>query len=607
MTWGDWEHGSWKKDGWESKGSWKDGPGWDKRWQETSPAAKDPADWSKYTYLNGGPKATHTVPPDQRAWLIREMMSKVQDEDEDKVKLPVLKTLRWSVNSLDAALYIFCGIGRRMAIGSVGKSRDAVLAACVEGFLNKWQDADERRQIMVKVTELADKEETLLETAVEDGFNYEPEAPPARPGAAAPGAAGGSAGAGGSSSNSSNRILQRQSTPDLISQLEKRRKIADMEKEAALAESAAMAARHAAANERMWQQGQAPATPVQATQAAPPGSTLASVEHALFAAGEPAGGAGVGAKPPAAAPPPGATAATAAAAAPGATAAKAAAAVPGQPQQPQSQQPQAEAGHDAEEQALQAASLARRRLLGTAGPSATDQQPPSSAGAGQGAGSRPAAQENLQKEAGAQAMVQKLAELAAELMQTQTELDEATAAGKQLKAMAEEAMCARSEAEKQEQEAMRLLAVAGMEETALRSQVQLAETQQQESMRLLAEAGVEEQAIRSRAQGLQELAEAKCAEAAAESGKWEQAARDAELKHLSEMKDLEMQAQSCKHALSMQEVSLKAEVTQLRTELQNAEREAHLHGEMQSMEMQAEQAKCSALRAELEEAKNSDE
>ena len=63
-------------------------------------------------------------------------------------------------------------------------------------------------------------------------------------------------------------------------------------------------------------------------------------------------------------------------------------------------------------------------------------------------------------------------------------------------------------------------------------------------------------------------------------------------RHLAEMKDLQLQA-----------MSFKAEVTQLRTELQNAQREASLHSEMHTLQMQAEEAKVSALQAELGEAK----
>ena len=584
MSWGDWDHGAWQA-GWDRNGEWKSKPTWERRWGETSSPAKNTEDWSKYTYLNGGAKSTHTVPSEQRAWLIREIMSKVQEDGPyEKLKLPVLKTLTWNVNTLDSIISIFCGIGRRMAIASVGKTRDAVLAACVEGFQTKWPDVDERRQIMVKVIDLADKEEALLEMAVEDGFNYEPEAPPTRGTAAAPGAAQPrAAGVGGTSSHAI-RSLQRQSTPDLINQLEKRRKLANMEKEAALAESEAMAARHAAANGRMWQE---PSTPAQATPAAPPGSVLATVDHGLFGTGGASAGTGAGAGSPAAAhtpgdvaAAPGATAATGAvaaslgataatravAASSGATAATgAAAAAPGQPQQSQSQQPPAVAGHDTEEQARQAAIRDRERLLGTVRPAAEGQQPPSDERADEGAGSRLPAQGNSQQESQAQTTVEKMAKLAEEL--------------KQMKMEKEQAMRAESEAQ----------------------------TREQQARSLLAEVRMEEEAIRSRAQGLQESAEAQRAEAADKLHKCEQAAQDAEIKHLSEMKDLEMQMQNCKHTSSMQEVSHKAEVTQLRTELQNAEREARLHRDMQSMELQAEQTKCSALQAELEEAKNSDE
>ena len=127
----------------------------------------------------------------------------------------------------------------------------------------------------------------------------------------------------------------------------------------------------------------------------------------------------------------------------------------------------------------------------------------------------------------------------------------------------------------EELEQMRLL-----EQEASRRQCE-AQTQEQEAMRLLGEARMEEDAIRSRAQ---------------------KACQDAQMqremdasRHQAEMKDLQLQ-----------EMSLKAGATQLRTELQNAEREASMRGQMHTLGMQAEQSKCSVLQAELEEAKSSD-
>ena len=104
-----------------------------------SPTGKDSSDWSKVTYLNGPAKSSHTVPQEERAWMIREMVSRAQGEEDeaDRLKILVLKTLQWNPNVLDAVIYLFCGRGRKMTICHVGKSRDAVTTVCTEAFLAK--------------------------------------------------------------------------------------------------------------------------------------------------------------------------------------------------------------------------------------------------------------------------------------------------------------------------------------------------------------------------------------------------------------------------------------------------------------------------------------
>ena len=598
-----WSNNEWQGGtGWNNNNAWENGthsPGWPRPWSPAGAGspAKDPSDWGKYTYLNGGPKATHTVPAEQRAWLIREMMSRVQQDDdtEEKVKIPVLKTLKWNVNTLDATIWLFCGIGRRMAIGSLGKSRDAVLVACVEGFLNKYPEPEERQKIMLKVLDNADSENSLLEMAVEDGFNYEPDPAPARPAIATPRAGSGFLQQGlpqPPTCSQPTRGLTRHSTEEVIAELEKRRKIADMEKDAAIAESAAMAARHAAANGRMWQaqaqaataatptQATAAATPAQATAAAPPGGALAAVDSALFGT------------PRARAATPGAQVAPGVQAA--ADAPEAHADLGGQaaqqPLQPTTVQPPAAvAGHGAEEQAKQDAIRARQRLLATAESSATGEQALSSM---------------RKQDVDAQAMEERLAKQGKELEAMEGRVSK----------LSEEL----GEAQKQEQEAMHVLGEARVENDAIRSRLQSLENSEkgeevqamaekvsklseelnlmrireeeashrqheaqageQKAMRLREEAKMEEDAFRSQAQK------------ASQDAKLQQE-MDAS-RHLAEMKDLQLQA-----------MSFKAEVTQLRTELQNAQREASLHSEMHTLQMQAEEAKVSALQAELGEAK----
>ena len=596
-----WTNNTWQGGtGWNNNNAWENGPGWPRPWSPAGAGspAKDPSDWGKYTYLNGGPKATHTVPAEQRAWLIREMMSKVQadDDTEAKLKVGILKTLRWTVNALDAVIWLFCGIGRRMAISSLGKSRDAVLAACVEGFLNKWPEPEERQKIMMKVVDNADNENGLLEMAIEDGFNYEPDPAPARPAVAAPRAGSGFSQPGLPQSclpqpglpqpppgSQPTRGLTRHSTEEVITELEKRRKIADMEKDTAIAESAAMAARHAAANGRMWQaqaQAATASTPTQATAAAPPGGAFAAVDSALFGT------------PRARAATPGAQVA------PGVQAAadtpEAHAGLGGQaaqqPLQPNTVQPPAAvAGHGAEEQAKQDAIHARQRLLATAESSATGGQALSSM---------------RKQEVDAQAMEERMAKQGEELEAMEGRVSK----------LSEEL----GEAQKREQEVVHVLDEANREKDAIRSRLQSLENSEkgeevqamaekvsklseelnlmrireeeasrrqheaqageQEAMRLQGEAKMEEDAFRSQAQK------------ASQDAKLQQE-MDAS-RHQAEMKDLQLQA-----------MSFKAEVTQLRTELQNAQREASLHSEMHTLQMQAEEAKVSALQAELGEAK----
>ena len=110
---------------------------------------------------------------------------------------------------------------------------------------------------------------------------YEPEAPQeGKAPAAVPGASSrlSSTGAGRGV-----RVLQRRSTDEVMQKLEKRRKLAQMEKETALAETEALlVARHRAANGRLWQgQGQGQeqegvtTTLATSTPAAAPGSVVA--------------------------------------------------------------------------------------------------------------------------------------------------------------------------------------------------------------------------------------------------------------------------------------------------------------------------------------------
>ena len=94
---------------WDQDDRWG---GWNDRW---SPGKhREARSWEeKYTYLNGPHKQAHTVPVEDRISLVRTVVARVQDGD-NVLKLPVVKTLQWPADVIDAVMFMFCGIGRKV-------------------------------------------------------------------------------------------------------------------------------------------------------------------------------------------------------------------------------------------------------------------------------------------------------------------------------------------------------------------------------------------------------------------------------------------------------------------------------------------------------------
>ena len=129
MGWG-WNEG-YRQGGWnEDDAGWA----WKKKPQEQGP---DNRPWSeKYTYLNGPAKANHTLPVEDRCWLVREIARLVQKKsrEEDVLKFPVVCTLSWPADIVDAVLYLMTGLGRRITLRSIGDTSDEVAEALAEAF-----------------------------------------------------------------------------------------------------------------------------------------------------------------------------------------------------------------------------------------------------------------------------------------------------------------------------------------------------------------------------------------------------------------------------------------------------------------------------------------
>ena len=116
-----WGHG-WgdARDGWDGHdwGDKWDSPGKsrDDRWQ--SPSGKQRPWEEKYTYLNGPAKQSHTVPLEDRISMARQIVARAQEDmEEAPLKLPVVKTLQWPADVIDAVFFLFCGIGRKVLGG----------------------------------------------------------------------------------------------------------------------------------------------------------------------------------------------------------------------------------------------------------------------------------------------------------------------------------------------------------------------------------------------------------------------------------------------------------------------------------------------------------
>ena len=288
---------------WSSRGGGRGWDDWDDydRWggSGSSTGGKDNStDWSKYTYLNGQAKAAHTVPTEQRAWLIREIAG-------PEIKLPILRTLRWCADVVDGILYILCGVPRRTAIRQWGQdaTRESIAEACTEEFHAKYSAA-EIRIIFTRILDNAGNDEHLLEWAVEEGFNLDVMEK-------APKEARGAAAAQGQAPPI--RALARQSTQEMEENLLKRKRRAELEKQASLAETEAAQVRHQLATiQQEGPAGGSPAASSPVVAAGAPAGHTALV--ASFLTGSPLG---AGAVPGVLAAVPGAGAPGAGAAAPG--------------------------------------------------------------------------------------------------------------------------------------------------------------------------------------------------------------------------------------------------------------------------------------------------
>ena len=118
-SWGrGWSAGSEARDGWDGGGGDWDwhSPHKTREWQ--SPSGKQRPWEEKYTYLNGPAKQQHTVPVEDWISMARGVVNRVQEDVDVPLKLPVVKTLQWPADVIDAVFFIFCGIGRKVLGGT---------------------------------------------------------------------------------------------------------------------------------------------------------------------------------------------------------------------------------------------------------------------------------------------------------------------------------------------------------------------------------------------------------------------------------------------------------------------------------------------------------
>ena len=111
------------------------GSGWDDHWggwgekSWSSPGKqRETRSWEeRYTYLNGPRRQAHTLPVEDRVSLARAVVTRSQEGEADVLKLPWVKTMNWPADVIDAVLFIFCGISRKV----LGGNRDSAVYCVV--------------------------------------------------------------------------------------------------------------------------------------------------------------------------------------------------------------------------------------------------------------------------------------------------------------------------------------------------------------------------------------------------------------------------------------------------------------------------------------------
>ena len=244
----------------DQQNSWNDGWNWGP--QGSSPGKtrggtrEDNLPWSqKYTYLNGPHKQSHTLPLEDRVWLARIIVEQSQsatDHGAAPMKLPLVKTLSWPVDIVDAVIFLLTGLSRRTSLRSLGETQEQVAETLTEAFISRMPNPQDRHDLISGIIENAENHENLLEWALEGGFQAGWPQPRldsrSRMGSAAGAASLGvqqrppplatavASATGHGASGGGARHLGRKNTDETIEHLEKRRKVAEMEKLVAAAE-----------------------------------------------------------------------------------------------------------------------------------------------------------------------------------------------------------------------------------------------------------------------------------------------------------------------------------------------------------------------------------
>ena len=141
------------------------------RWKGKKAAEQDNRTWAeKYTYLNGPAKAPHTLTVEDRCWLIREIVVRAQADSQDVLKIPVVRTLTWPADIVDAVLFLLTGLGRRVALRSLGETGNEVADSLAEAFSSRSPPEADMREVISGIIDRSQDHEALLEAAYAEGF-----------------------------------------------------------------------------------------------------------------------------------------------------------------------------------------------------------------------------------------------------------------------------------------------------------------------------------------------------------------------------------------------------------------------------------------------------